>query len=91
MVCRPEGETGGKENVGEDQVQEKDVCHGVELLILVDDKEDKPIAKVTQEEVGIVENWDESRTELVESLLGTELDGITDHVARVSRVVGFIE
>lgn len=48
MVRCPEGETGGKEDVGEDQIQEENVCHCVELLILVNDEEDKPIAKVTQ-------------------------------------------
>lgn len=91
MVRRPEGETGGKENVGEDQIQEEDVCHCVELLILVDDEEDEPIAKVTQEEVDIVENWDDSSTKLVDSILRTEQDRMRDHIAQVSRVIGFIE
>lgn len=90
MVRCPEGETEGKENVGEDQIQEEDVCDCVEPLILVDDEEDKPVAKVTQEKVGIVENWDESRTKLVKNLLRTELDIITDYVTQVSCIISFI-
>lgn len=91
MVRCPEGETGGKENVGEDQIQEQDVCHRVELFILVDDEEDKPIANVTQEEVDIVENWDESCTKLIDTLLHAELDSFTDHIGWVGDVIGFIE
>lgn len=86
MVRGPEGEAGGKEDIGQDQIQEEDVCHCAELLILVDDEEDKPVAKVTQEEIDIVENWDEFCTKFIDTFLVTELDSFTDHVALVSRL-----
>lgn len=86
MVRGPEGEAGGKEDIGQDQIQEEDVCHCAELLILVDDEEDKPVAKVTQEEIDIVENWDEFCTKFIDTFLVTEPDSFTDHVALVSRL-----
>lgn len=88
MVRGPEREAGGKEDIGQDQIQEEDVCHCAELLILVDDDEDKPVAKVTQEEIDIVENWDEFCTKFIDTILVTELDSFTDHVALVSRLCG---
>lgn len=87
MVHRPEWETRGKEKVGEDQIQEEDVCHCAELLKLEDNEEHEPVTKVTQEEVGIVEHWDESCTKLIDILLWTEHDTVTDQIARVSRVI----
>lgn len=91
MVGRPEGETGGKEKVGEHQIQEKDVCYCGQLLILVDNQQDKSIAQVTQEEVDIVENWDEPGAKLVDIGLGAELDVIINHISHVGRVAGFIK
>lgn len=91
VIDRQEGEAGGEQNVGEDQIQEEDVCHCVELLILVDDEEDKAVSKVTQEKVDVIEGWDDFCTEIVDGLLRTEFDRAGDHVAQVSDVGVFIQ
>lgn len=66
MVRGPERKTGSKQNVGEDQIQEEDISNCVELLILVDDKQDEAVAKITQEKVNVVEHWDKSGTKVVD-------------------------
>lgn len=90
MVRGPERQTGGKQEVGEDQVQEEDVGNRAELLILVDDEEDEPVSQVTQDKVHPVEHWDECGSKPVDGLLCTELDGFIDHVGWVSHVFGFL-
>lgn len=87
MIDCQEGEAWGKQNVGEDQIQEEDVCHRVELLILVDDEEDEPIPKVTQEKVDIIESWDESCTKVVDSLPCTEFDSTGKQVSDICTVI----
>ncbi|MEQ2296509.1 hypothetical protein AMECASPLE_025525 [Ameca splendens] len=90
MVGSPERQAGGEKDIRKHQIHQKDVCHCCELLILVDDEEDQPVSEVTQEEVDIVEHWDQFCTKLINSLFCTQLDSFTDHVAWVSCVIRFI-
>lgn len=71
VIDGQEGEAGGEQNIGEDQIQKEDVCHCVELLILVDDEEDKAVSKVTEDKVGVIEGRDDFCTKIVDGLLRT--------------------
>lgn len=86
VIDGQEGEAGGEQDVGDHQVQEEDVCHRVELLILADDEEDKAVSKVTQEEVDVIEDRDDFCTKIVDGLICTEFDMSDDLEALVGDI-----
>lgn len=74
MIYGLKRQRGGEEQVGDDQVQEENIGHCLEVLELVEDEKHQSISEVTQNEDAEVEVWDDFGSKFVECIFGAVIN-----------------